>query len=125
MDKSIRIDDGNGGEDDIEFNDVNARYVRIYCKEMGLAPFGYSIKDIEIYLAVDKKELVNIIEKANELNKNDYTEDSWNKFSDALESAIQINENVDAKQYELDSIVEELEKIMNQLVIIMKSLIQM
>ena len=88
---------------------------------MGLAPFGYSIKDIEIYSdadkkELDKKELVNIIEKANELNKSDYTEDSWNKFSDALESAIQINENVDAKQYELDSIVEELEKIMNQLV---------
>ena len=57
MDKSIRIDDGNGGEDDIEFNDVNARYVRIYCKEMGLAPFGYSIKDIEIYSDADKKEL--------------------------------------------------------------------
>jgi len=88
---------------------------------MGLAPFGYSIKDIEIYSdadkkELDKKELVNIIEKANELNKSDYTEDSWNKFSDALESAIQINENVDAKQYEVDSIVEELEKIMNQLV---------
>ncbi|MFR1378057.1 MAG: discoidin domain-containing protein [Clostridium neonatale] len=119
--KVLDIDDGNGGEDDIEFNDVNARYVRIYCKEMGLAPFGYSIKDIEIYSdadkkELDKKELVNIIEKANELNKSDYTEDSWNKFSDALESAIQINENVDAKQYELDSIVEELEKIMNQLV---------
>ena len=93
---------------------------------MGLAPFGYSIKDIEIYSdadkkeldkkELDKKELVNIIEKANELNKSDYTEDSWNKFSDALESAIQINKNVDAKQYEVDSIVEELEKIMNQLV---------
>ena len=69
-----------------------------------------------IIVKKQKKELVNIIEKANELNKSDYTEDSWNKFSDALESAIQINKNVDAKQYEVDSIVEELEKTMNQLI---------
>lgn len=112
----LENNDGKGGKEDIEFNDVNARYVRIYCKEMGFAPYGYSIKEIEIYLAVDKKELSTIIEKAKELIKNNYTEDSWNKFSDALKSAVEINENADAKQYEVDSVVKKLEKRMNNLV---------
>lgn len=42
------ITGGNGGEDDIVFNDVSARYVRMYGTER-TTPYGYSLYEFEVY----------------------------------------------------------------------------
>jgi hypothetical protein len=43
------ITDGTGGLAIIDFSTVSARYVRVYCKNAA-TPWGYSIRDIGIYL---------------------------------------------------------------------------
>jgi PKD repeat protein len=42
------ITGGNGGEDDIVFSDISARYVRMYGTER-TTPYGYSLYEFEIY----------------------------------------------------------------------------
>lgn len=51
-----KITGGNGGEDDIVFSDVSARYVRMYGTER-TTPYGYSLFEFEVY---GPKEGVNV-----------------------------------------------------------------
>lgn len=41
------IKDGDGGTDEIAFNPINARYVKIKCNKKALEDYGYSIWEIE------------------------------------------------------------------------------
>ena len=41
------IKDGDGGTDEIAFNPINARYVKIECIKRALEDYGYSIWEIE------------------------------------------------------------------------------
>ena len=58
---------------------------------------------------VDKTDLNNKIKDAEKLNSKDYTEKSWNKFSQALAVAKGVASNAKATQKEIDKALEELE----------------
>ena len=40
---------GNGSDDEISFNPVSARYIRVYCTKRGLDWAGYSLYEFEVY----------------------------------------------------------------------------
>lgn len=50
--------------DDIALSNVSGRYVRIYCTEMGFAPYGYSLFELEVYRAEEASNAVNSEEVA-------------------------------------------------------------
>lgn len=63
----------------------------------------------------DKSELESKIEEAQALNEEDYTEESWALFGNALENAIQVLEDEDATQKEVNIALAELEAAMEGL----------
>lgn len=58
----------------------------------------------------DKKVLNDFMEEINQLNKNDYTSDSWNALQDVLDQANNIIDDEDAVQNDVDIIVNELKE---------------
>lgn len=40
---------GDGDSDEIQFEPVEARYVRMFGKERALLPWGYSLYEFEVY----------------------------------------------------------------------------
>lgn len=57
----------------------------------------------------DKKELAAAIDEANQYtDKDKYTEDSWNKFSEALEEAVKVNNQEEATQEQVDKAAADL-----------------
>ena len=57
----------------------------------------------------DKKELAAAINEANQYtDKDKYTEDSWKKFSEALEEAVKVNNQEEATQEQVDKAAADL-----------------
>jgi len=109
------ITDGTGGLANIDFSSVSARYVRIYCKNASTS-WGYSIKDIKVYAGVDKTALSAEIEQADSLVESEYTEDTWENFSNALAEGINIKENLYAIQTQVDNALDNLKRAIAALV---------
>jgi len=101
------VTDGTGGLQNSTFASTNARYVRIYCEDPS-TQWGYSIKNIEIYAGVDKNSLGSKIDAANELKESDYTEYSWESFSNALTAAIDVNNNEKTTQNKINKALKNL-----------------
>ncbi len=57
---------------------------------------------------VDKSELEAKIAEAEELNEEDYTEESWANLQAVLQAAISVFENEDATQVEVDEALDNL-----------------
>ena len=66
---------------------------------------------------VDKTLLAAVIAEALGKNENDYTEESWIPFEDALFAAIYVNEDEAAAQGEVDAALIRLSTCMNELVL--------
>jgi len=66
---------------------------------------------------VDKTALVTAITEAMTKNEDDYTEESWMPFEEALFAAKEVNENEAATQDEVDTALADLNTCMNGLVI--------
>ncbi len=64
---------------------------------------------------VNKQELKSIIEHANTLNPNDYTNDSWATFKNALEQAENIYNNSNATQNQVNSATQNLKNAIQNL----------
>ncbi len=64
----------------------------------------------------DKTELIAEITEALTKNEEDYTEESWAPFAEALELAIQVRDNEEATQEEVDGVLASLRSAMNALV---------
>jgi len=65
---------------------------------------------------VDKSALETAIEQAQTKNEADYTEESWIPFSQALSSAISVNNDEESTQAEVNSALANLTATMNALV---------
>lgn len=70
------IESGDGDIDNIEFDTVEARYVRIYCTERTLPDYGYSLWEFEVYgsgtenLALHKTGSVSSVQNPNYVMRN-------------------------------------------------------
>lgn len=64
---------------------------------------------------VNKQELKNTIDHANTLNPNDYTNDSWATFKNALEQAENVYNNSNATQDQINSVTQNLKNAINSL----------
>ncbi len=110
------VEDGTGGLQDSTFTSAAARYVRIYCTNPA-TQFGYSIKNIEVYGAkVDKTGLKAEIDKASQLNESDYTQESFENFSNVLKEAESVNSNDSATQDKVEEALKNLQAAESQLV---------
>lgn len=65
---------------------------------------------------VDKSELIDAIDRAEEKNEEDYTPETWRPFIESLEAAIIVRDNSEATQREVDDAVYELNDKMDELV---------
>ncbi|WP_308779960.1 discoidin domain-containing protein [uncultured Clostridium sp.] len=64
---------------------------------------------------VDKSNLGEIINKANTLNKDKYTEETWKKLQEALDNAKEVLNNTDAKEEEVNLAIKNLDNAINEL----------
>lgn len=64
---------------------------------------------------VNKEELNKLVKDAEALKSEDYTKESWNNFSEALESAKDVASNKKATQIEVDEVAKNLNKAMKDL----------
>lgn len=64
---------------------------------------------------VNKDELIELIEEVKDLNKDDYTRESWREFEDALEHAIYIRDKKEATEEEVAYAIEYLKNAWNEL----------
>ncbi|WP_195987476.1 LamG-like jellyroll fold domain-containing protein [Clostridium sp. D53t1_180928_C8] len=69
---------------------------------------------------VDKSGLQSVINKANNLSKDNYTEESWRVFEKALNLANSVNENSDATETEVNEAKTNLETAISNLTVIVK-----
>lgn len=63
----------------------------------------------------EKEELKNLIEKAEKLNEEDYTKESWKKFEEALNQAKETMSNENATIEELEASIDGLKEGIQQL----------
>lgn len=70
----------------------------------------------EFIKAADFTELNNLINECEKLNQNDYTQESWDLFSETLTLAIGVQVNPEATQKEIDSAVDSLRDAYDKLV---------
>ena len=68
-----------------------------------------------VTLISDKSDLKDIINKYENLNEQEYTEDTWKVFKDAMEYAEKILEDDSATQEQVDKAAEDLENAYNKL----------
>ena len=64
---------------------------------------------------VDKSNLGEIINKANTLNKDKYTEGTWKKLQKALDNAKKVLNNTDVKEEEVNLAIKNLDNAINEL----------
>jgi hypothetical protein len=57
---------------------------------------------------VDKSELIDAIDRAERINKEDYTIETWEDLEIALETAIEVIDDLEATQSEVDRALEDL-----------------
>ncbi len=74
------------------------------------------VKEDPVDPEIDKTQLVEAITEAQTKNEEDYTEESWAPFAQALELAIQVRDNEEATQEEVDGVLASLRSAMNALV---------
>lgn len=70
---------------------------------------------ITINKVIDKSELENLINSANGLNKDDYTEDSWSNLEAILQEANKVFVDENAMQDEVSEIVSKLQQAIKDL----------
>lgn len=87
--------------DDIDLSNVSGRYVRIYCTEMGFAPYGYSLFELEVYRAEEANNTVNSAEAAG--NTSEGTENLTEAVDNALEGADSSTEVTDNSPEETEN----------------------
>lgn len=78
--------------------------------------FNGTLTKFEIYAKVaepNKKELTNTIDTV--LEEDNYTEESWNAYSNALEMAASVLEDTSTTQYIVDEATRTLQKTINEL----------
>ena len=107
------ITGSDGGEDIITLNGEQGRYLRILCTKAVPSDdgwqwnYGYSLFEVEAYEAksadVDKTALNEAIAAAQALNEEDYTANSWNAVSTALDNAMNVAADDTADQNAVDN----------------------
>ena len=70
---------------------------------------------ITINKVIDKSELENLINSANGLNKDDYTEDSWSNLEAILQEANKVFVDENAIQDEVNEMVDKLQQAIREL----------
>lgn len=70
---------------------------------------------IIINKVIDKSELENLINSANELIKEEYTEDSWSNLEDILQEANKVFVDENAIQDEVNEMVDKLQQAIREL----------
>ncbi|MDV4150446.1 polysaccharide lyase family 8 super-sandwich domain-containing protein [Clostridium sp. AL.422] len=66
---------------------------------------------------VSRKEILELIKKAEKISSKDYTKESFDAFEVALNNARKVNENRDSKQKEIDDAVLQLQASIDKLVL--------
>ena len=112
------ITGSDGGEDIITLNGEQGRYLRILCTKAVPSDdgwqwnYGYSLFEVEAYEAksadVDKTALNEAIIAAQALNEEDYTANSWNAVSTALDNAMNVASDDTADQNAVDAAADAL-----------------
>ena len=112
------ITGSDGGEDIITLNGEQGRYLRILCTKAVPSDdgwqwnYGYSLFEVEAYEAksadVDKTALNEAIAAAQALNEEDYTANSWNAVSTALDNAMNVAADDTADQNAADAAADAL-----------------
>ncbi|MEG0735923.1 MAG: penicillin-binding protein, partial [Longicatena sp.] len=70
----------------------------------------------EINTNIDTDPLKELIDSANKMNKNDYTEESYQALQDAIKEAKKVLDNEDATQEEVSKAISALQNAINALV---------
>jgi len=83
--------------------------------ELNAAINGLEVKEEPVDPEVDKTALSSAIEEAMTKNEEDYTEESWRQFAEALETAKEVNEDEEAAQEEVNQALSELNAAMDAL----------
>ena len=76
---------------------------------------------LESGIAVDKSNLTQAVEEAKKLNKDDYTEESWAKFAEALANAETVLADENVTQADVDNVVKLLQAAKDALVKVVDS----
>ncbi|MBO0991763.1 discoidin domain-containing protein [Bacillus sp. SD088] len=104
---------GKGGREEISFDPIKARYVKFQGIERETI-FGYSFSEFEVFNSENKignksaiKNRMVQIQDEN-LNKDKYTEESWQALYEALQATEKTLNKVDATQAELDQQLSDL-----------------
>lgn len=104
----------NATELEVEVNFISEDGVKI--RDYAIGRVNIIIED-PVEPEVDKTALAAAIAEAIVKNEDDFTEESWIPFEEALFAAIEVNENEAATQDEVDMVLIELITYMNGLVI--------
>ena len=76
---------------------------------------------LESGIAVDKSNLTQAVEEAKKLNKDDYTEESWAKFAEALANAETVLADENVTQADVDNVAKLLQAVKDALVKVVDS----
>ncbi|WP_288589349.1 glycoside hydrolase family 38 C-terminal domain-containing protein [uncultured Thomasclavelia sp.] len=82
---------------------------------------GTATVKLESGIAVDKSNLTQAVEEAKKLNKDDYTEESWAKFAEALANAETVLADENVNQADVDNVVKLLQAAKDALVKVVDS----
>ena len=82
---------------------------------------GIATVKLESGIAVDKSNLTQAVEEAKKLNKDDYTEESWAKFAEALANAEAVLADENATQADVDNATKLLQAAKDALVKVVDS----
>ena len=114
----------NEEEDNYSFEPIRARYLKIIATNIQLESSGkrnaYHVTEIQAFgkrVSLDKTELTNAIEIANQKDESLYTVDSWELLDEHLLTANQIVASDLVSQKDIDDIVEKLNNVLENLVL--------
>ncbi len=97
---------------EVEVNFVSAEGDRI--REIAEGRVNITMEDLDP--VVDKRALEEAIAEAMAKKEENYTEESWRPFAEALQEAIEINDNDEATQEEVNMVLTRLNTCMSALV---------
>lgn len=95
---------------DVNISDTSYTLTTYYADDMSV------LDTFTIYKTADKTTLSALIESANALNKDEYTNDSYLVFADALNTAQLVNADVEANQESVNNAYNTLKAAMDALV---------
>lgn len=102
------ITNGDGGIDELTYQDVSGRFVRMLGIEVG-SKYGYSLWEFEVYGTTLKSKLQKIYDMYKDLDVSSYTPDSIKLYQAALSNAVVVYNNVDATSQDVLKAIEQLE----------------